>query len=92
MTDLSARGTLIAERGARRAEASWAQHWARARAGKMIGELENIEWGETFDSICMILVKERSYFCVETTSICVLLKLIEPPKGIYYLQCVVDHY
>ena len=58
----------------------------------MIGELENIEWGETFDSICMILVKERSYFCVEITSICVLLKLIEPPKGIYYLQCVVDHY
>ena len=45
MTDLSARGTLIAERGARRAEASWAQHWARARAGKMISEVENTEWG-----------------------------------------------
>lgn len=61
MTDLSARGTLIAERGARRAEASWAQHWARARAGKMISEVENIEWGETFDSICMILVNGHTF-------------------------------
>lgn len=54
----------------------------------MIGELENIEWGETFDSICMILVKERSYFCVETTLICVLLKSLEPPKNIHILFAV----